>query len=395
MHSLEKQDTEETAHVSRVGGVTLLFKKSIEQVAILLDQGVDENDLGQPMFTDKRYIARGFDPGNFHPFDMAKGEKDGRMSYVDGGNLEILRAPNLSVSLVRTYYNIFDRNGTRVRPKTVPERMEFFVVAYSRMHDGDLMYSALLVPLADSYEPYLPTGGHLQVDSMDRAIAPAGTRADISVMGSLTRRFSEWLLAYHVMDKELEAGDMLVRDGTLQTAMMNEMYYAGTTFAKAKDRGVLLTALAKTSTLFTTTGHPLIAAVDRLSEDNGLGERCWFYHPVVENNHPAHQAEIFVCRLHERSNFVFRFEVFRDQASNMPQAEIARVFERLARNSTDLTFLGYPYGLVDADMNARVHVNERDLLFALCRAELMRAGIWDKVSRCMSATSAHDVLDSI
>ena len=125
------------------------------------------------------------------------------------------------------------------------------------------------------------------------------------------------------------------------------------------------------------------------------GKGSWYYHPLVRNEHPEHRAEIFACRLHPASHRVFRFEVLRDQARRMGADEQDRLFGQLASSSCDLSFPGYPYGLVDADEGARVRRHEKEALSALFASALANKGSWGSLQAHLGATDAHDVLDEV
>ena len=84
-----------------------------------------------------------------------------------------------------------------------------------------------------------------------------------------------------------------------------------------------------------------------------------------------------------------------EQARRMGTAELGRVFSELAANSRDLSFPGYPYGLVDADELARVRRNEKEALKALFASALAEKGSWERVRSHLSAVDAHDILDQI
>lgn len=371
----------------------------LADIANLLDTNIDELNMGAPLFTDPRYKARPFDKGNFSPFPsmtLDEAASDGRrLAFVDGGNLEILKAPNFSVHLVRVYFNIFE-GERRVMPRSVPQRMEFFVVALATILDGKMYYSGILVPMDEAQTDLLPSGDHLMIDSMDRTIrSDTMGRADISVMGALTRGFAEWHMAALVMEEELREGDILIRDGTLQTALGNERHYAKRAYKAADERGVVLGGVAKTSTLITTTGLSLLAAVNRLSTGGDLEGKIWYYHPVAENTHPDHPAEMFVAKLNPESDYVFRSEVYRPQAEAMGREGVGRFFSLLSSHCCDYTFLGYPYGLVDADQYARVPRHQAGEVRTLMGTTLSGMDCHDKIMRHLQAMNAHDILDAI
>ena len=66
-------------------------------------------------------------------------------------------------------------------------------------------------------------------------------------------------------------------------------------------------------------------------------------------------VSIFLSKFHQRSEYIFRFEIFNEQKEKTKQ-----VISELSRNSIDPLFLGYPYGLVIADEMARVSNNEAE-----------------------------------
>jgi hypothetical protein len=69
------------------------------------------------------------------------------------------------------------------------------------------------------------------------------------------------------------------------------------------------------------------------------------------------------------------------------------VTSALASNSKDLSFPGYPYGLVDADSFARVSGEEIDSYRVPLMSEISRLGKWKKISRHICSGDAHTVLD--
>jgi hypothetical protein len=242
---------------------------------------------------------------------------------------------------------------------------------------------------------FLPDPAWLTIDSHDEELAPGRFRLDISVVGAAARRFSEWLVISGLIDSELAAGDIAVRDGTLQTAVRHEAQAASRAFSAAVRKDVVLAALAKTSQLLTSSGVSLLAAVEELSRQSELGGGRWFYHPLVKNDHPEHRAEIYACRLHPQASHVFRLEILRDQAQGMSAQEVSDVMCELAANSRDLSFPGYPFGLVDADEMARVRQSEKEALAAIFASALAEKGCWEAVRRHLGATDAHDILDEI
>lgn len=368
-----------------------MLSDALRRAAELLDQEVSDLELGEPRFGDARYAPVPFDKARFRPIEDTTAK--GSLGFVDGGNLEVLHAPDFSVQLVRVAPVIY-RDGERAPAREVPSKVEFLCVARSFPREGDVYYSAELLPVGKAAAPYLPDTEWLVMSSRDERLAQGPFRVDISAVGACARRFAEWLMLAEVVRRELRPGDIAVRDGTLQTAVRNESVPAAGAFRAALDGRVALTALAKTSALFTSSGLSLLAAVGKLAQDAGATGR-WYYHPLVVNEHPEHRAELFACRLHPSARHIFRFEILRDQARSMGADRLSAVFGAVAGNSSDLSFPGYPFGLVDADAMARVGRSEAEPLKAILASSLAGRGSWERLSLHLGASDAHDVLDRI
>ena len=65
----------------------------------------------------------------------------------------------------------------------------------------------------------------------------------------------------------------------------------------------------------------------------------------------------------------------------------------MANNCNDSVFIGYPYGLIEADKNARVSNNEKNMLLTLFSAKFGKD--WEKIKESLSNLDAHEILDSI
>ena len=149
----------------------------------------------------------------------------------------------------------------------------------------------------------------------------------------------------------------------------------------AEENDVVLGALGKTSSMFTDNGNLLSAVL------SGMGSPgSWIYYPIADIENCNHRAEIFFVKFHDKSKHVFRLEIFNVQKNKAEEA-----ISMLAANSTDPIFIGYPYGLVEADRMARVSNNERESLKTMLLVKLRSRNI----ERYLSAANAHEILDRI
>jgi hypothetical protein len=369
-----------------------MIMPSVKKAVEVLNSKVSDFDIGNPYFSDPRYISKPFDKNNFK---ILKLKDSGRkLAFIDGGNLEILNAPNFSVHVSRIYFSIFSANK-KLMPKSVPSKIEFYTVCFTKVNNGRVVYEVSLIPVDNSFVQYLPDENDLVFDSFDPTIAYGIRRATPSKVSAVARRFCEWKYATCVIDRELDAEDVLIRDGTLQTAVTNESKYSNNAYQSAENKGVIFAGLSKTCSLFTSTGTSLIYAVRKLAETAKVEKKSWYYHPIVDNQHPDHKADIYLVKLNPDADYVFRFEIYREQAKTLKGDQIEKILSPLASNSTDMAFLGYPFGLIDAHLGAKVSFSEIENLRALFLSELSSNKLWDKFSKFLRAGDAHEVLNKL
>jgi hypothetical protein len=242
---------------------------------------------------------------------------------------------------------------------------------------------------------YLPDARDLKFYSFDPSLITGRFRAPISRIAETARRFAEWKMAGLIIENEMEEEDAIIRDGSLQTTVTNERKYSNSAMEMAIDKKVIFLGLSKTSTLFTTTGFPLLAAISELSEDTRFTDTSWYYYPIVDIEQPDHRAEMYVVRLQPSSEYVFRLEFLKEQAQDLSKTELEKYIFALSKNAVDASFPGYPYGLIDADMFARVTSSEKmgqNLQLLSCASS---TGVLNRLKKCLKATDAHDFLNKL
>jgi NurA-like 5'-3' nuclease len=95
---------------------------------------------------------------------------------------------------------------------------------------------------------------------------------------------------------------------------------------------------------------------------------------------------MFFVKLHEKSRHVFRFEIFNEQ-----KMKATETINEISSNCIDPIFLGYPYGLVEADRIARVSNQEKESLKTMLLVKLKNRNI----ERYLNSSNAHTILDKI
>ncbi len=367
----------------------ILIKASREMIENL-DRQIENRDLGNPFFSSKNYIPHPFSRNNFK--GIKRKATDRTIAFLDGGNREILAAPNFSVQVNRVCFNLF-KGGERIRPRSIPRRVEFLSATYSKFRDEEIHYHTMIFSLSDRFVPFLPVEGDLCFSSVDGSLTEGHMRADISRVASISRRFAEWSFSIQVMEEELEEGDVLVRDGTLQVPITNEPKYAKKAYRVAEQTKVIFTGFAKRSSLYTSSGLSLLGAVRKLAERHRIPYSSWFYHPIVECRGPDHNAEMFLLKLNPDSERIFRYEIYKKQARQLNNQQLDEIFGGLAENATDIGFPGYPYGLMEADFHARIRSREMPRYRMTALSEISRQEKWDKFASHMEASDAHNVLN--
>jgi hypothetical protein len=346
--------------------------------------------LGNPLFADPRYLPSRLSLANFHLFDVDQEPR--RVCYVDGGNSTIIDSPSLAVSLNRVGFCIYE-GEEKVRNSVLPSSIDFFSVTYANYEDDELNYHVEMIPVSEDNGHILPDETDLVFSSFDRSLMDGRRRASPVRVASASRVFAEWRYAGEIIKSELEGGDILVMDGSLQTQITGESKHSNRAYQEAVEKDVLFCGLSKTSTLFTDTGMPLLSSIAILANRNNLENERWYYYPIVEINAPDHRAIMFAVKLHPSSRYVFRLEILKDLGEEMD--DFRRVFSLLAQNAVDLTFPGYPYGLMEADKISRVSEGEVESLRIQLLSGVSGLGIWKELEAFLRTVDAHQVLDGV
>lgn len=309
-----------------------------------------------------------------------------RLVAIDGGNQEIIGSPSFSVHFIRVCYNCFE-GGVRTT-LGVPKKIEFFSIAQSVRKEEGISFTTDLIPLNEDHRKFLPNILDLCYDSYDSSTQAGGERADIAKMGDVARSFAEWALARHVAE-ELDAGDIIVRDGTLHAPYTNQAKYAKALYSAAEARGVIVSAVSKTSSLYTTTGLPLSSAISRLARESNAAAP-WYYENIADIRDPSHEADLNFARLNAQSKYVFRVEILKRQ-KDLKET----VMSNLAFYSGDIAFLGYPYPLVACDQEARVTNEELEPLKMMLLSEISKQGGFEALQDGLKSLDAHDWLNKV
>jgi NurA domain len=337
---------------------------------------IKEQGTGKSIFSNDNSERFELSPEKFQQIKITKEKR--KIAFVDGGSSELLKAPNYSIQFNRVYFSIFDGNK-RLIPQKTTNKIEFFSYVFSTIKQMDLKkeiyFNVNLWSIDKISNEKLPNPDDLSFDSTDSRITEGNQRPDLARVASIARRFAEWKMAIEAVKNELSAGDILVIDGSLQEAFQNESKYTGELYDLAESKGIIICGLSKTSRLYTDSGASLLGAVKQIS--NQVDFERWFI--KVGTQRKDDRGLIMVVKLHPNSEFVFRLEILQNQLEKMTPDELNSILSALSSNSSDLSMIGYPYGLIDADAYSRVKFNELSFYKDIILSYLSKETNWKQV----------------
>ncbi len=282
---------------------------------------------------------------NFQDIKEKKSNKT--LAFIDGGNLEIIKSPSFSLFFNRIYYTVY-QNNKRINKRT----FEFYTLI-TTLNKDKLYYKTEYFFTKNKF----PIKNY-EFDSFDNTLTIGNTRASISIIGNVIRRFAELITA-----KDIKA-DYIILDGSLEPKYTYE-----NDLIKHLPKKVC--GLSKTSAVLTKQGNSITAHLSKLTS-----KKTWFHNV---------NSRLYFLKLHDKSKHVFRFE------SNLES--INEIVSLLKKNSRDPIFLGYPYGLIEADKFARVTKKEKEILQLQLMTKFKKN--LTKIEPYLSALDAHDILDNI
>ncbi|MBI4452584.1 DNA double-strand break repair nuclease NurA [Candidatus Woesearchaeota archaeon] len=320
-----------------------------------------------PKFSGEGYRAHRIDIKNFH--ELKKTISGKKIAFIDGGNAEIIGSANFSLNIIRTCYAIYQNNR-----KIAAKRFEILAFVKAVNEEDEIYFKTTIFNLNNNLKL-----DEMSFNSLDHTLMHGINRAEISNIANAIRRFAELRLAKYVSDNNLS--DFIVLDGNLQSTLTNENNYLNDLYGSCDKNNVVLSALSKTTSLFTENGNLLSAVLSSISNLDS-----WLYYPIVDIKNHNHKAEMFFAKFHEKSKHIFRFEIF-----NVQKNKAKEIINELTANSIDPIFIGYPYGLVEADRLARVSNQEKESLKTMLLVKLNNRNI----EKYLSAVNAHEILDRI
>ncbi len=340
-----------------------------EEVVKEILENLDKESIAStyPKFSGDGYKPYKIDIMNFHNIEKINSGK--RIAFVDGGNAEIISSGNFSLNIIRTCFVVYQSNK-----KIAAKRFEILAFVNSVNENNEIHYKTTLFNVNNSINLE-----EISFSSFDHTLMVGINRAEISSVASALRRFMELKAAKQIADEKI--ADVIVLDGNLQAAITNENKYLNELYESCGKNNVILASVSKTTSLFTDDGNLLSFVLDRISP-----LQSWYYYPIAEIKNSNHKAEMYFVKFHDKSKHIFRFEIF-----NRQKEKAEEIISILSLNSIDPIFIGYPYGLVEADRIARVSNQEKESLKTMFMVKLRNKNI----EKYMNSANAHEILDKI
>ena len=283
-----------------------------------------------------------------HSADEHTADTAGQTVFVDGGIAELFSSADFSLFLLRVAtvaYQEKRRGGHATRD---------FYAFVDVNEEKELRIQLFGVDNGFSQELHRRTALYFAAHPPEQ---------NLSAVGSVLLQLSEFVEIVRIAHT-LQPKDCIVRDGSLDVFF--EVFADGDVLLK--QRPVFLCGLAKTNSLRTTTGHSVSLVLEKKSN---IG--AWHY-PLTKR--------LFFVKLHAKAKQVFRCDVA------LPDY---RIFAALAAHAADPVFLGYPYGLVEADRLARVSMTEAAFLRKNIKMKLGSDAA--NLDVLLGTSSTHDILD--
>ena len=321
----------------------LLFSNVIKEISFQIRSTISNFSKEDTIiFNDKLYQV---DSKHFKPI-VPNALGACKIAYIDGGSAEILKAGNFCLSFIRVAGVIFENNAKK------HITYDFFLFTKA-VWDNELYYeSEIFSDNKNTKITQLINACDLRISSKDATIRTGRERAPITKIIGMARRFAELALAASIN------ANFILLDGSLEATYPNEELYLS-------KLGPNVCALAKSSSLFTTSGNSPVVLLNKIGPHG-----AWYYE--------LNEICKFV-KLHESAKHVFRF----DGNSNF--------LSELINNCYDSLFLGYPYGLLLVDKIARVSNQEKTSLTV--RFLLNQDN--SEIAKYLKSVNAHNILDNL
>jgi hypothetical protein len=302
----------------------------------------------------------------FMPIGKAKVTK--KIAFIDGGIQPIIESASLAVYFSRVYCGIYNGNS-----RAASRLFEFYIVIRTDAQERGISFKAELVHTQGEFS--FPV---LEFKSDDRALMVGENPVEMGAVGNCVRRLAELSVASQVKER----GALIVMDGSLDCRLPFEKKFLDALRDSVAADSNSVAGISKTSGLRAGDGDSVYAILERSCPRKAR----WFL-PASKLPLRADMPGTFFAKLHERSEHNFRIDFL------SPEEGCEGMLSLIADNSTDPVFLGYPYGLIEADRLARVSNQEREQVRLMVFSSLGKD--FSRLRPYLRSMDAHSILDAI
>jgi len=249
--------------------------------------------------------------------------RSGMVSAIDGSNAMIAEGGSISLAAIRAARTTFsggERHNRSITPLTLVT-----IVPGHRNHDFD-----------ELYQECFGIAPHKGLDNADPERASA-----------ILRDTLEYWVALQTA-KILPAGTLLLIDGALRVSSQNHEPVLADIIKTARERRLLLAAVAKRTRATWGGGHPLLPALGGLVAHLGIAGPWWAKIDEHLLDHTEYRqgrhGEICVASLHAHFSRPIKMEL----PKGTGEQAAAATMQMLAACAGDGRVPGYPYPLLDA-----------------------------------------------
>jgi len=247
----------------------------------------------------------------------------GTVSAIDGSNTMVLEGGSVSIAAIRAAQTTF-LNGERHNRSITPLTLVTIGPGH-RNHDFDEIYQECF-----GIAPY---------KGLDNA--------DPERASAILRDTLEYWVALQTV-RTLPSGALLLLDGALRVSSQNHEPVLADIITTAKERGILLAAVAKRTRVTWGIGHPLLPAIGGLVAQFGVAGPWWTKIDEHLMDHTEYRqgrhGELYIASLHSQWSRPMKV----DLPKGTGEEAAAATMKALAACADDGRIPGYPYPLLDA-----------------------------------------------
>jgi hypothetical protein len=247
----------------------------------------------------------------------------GMVSAIDGSNTMIAEGGSVALAAVRAVRTTFS-GGERYNRSITPITLVTIGPGHRNLDFDDLYRECYGVP------------PHKGLDNSDPERASA-----------ILRDTLEYWVALQTA-KTLPEGALLLIDGALRVSSQNHEPVLHDIVSIARERNILLAAVAKRTRATWGGGHPLLPAIGGLAAHLGITGPWWtkIDEHLLDHTeyHQGRHGEIYVASLHAHFSRPMKMEL----PKGTGEQAAAATMQALAACADDGRVPGYPYPLLDA-----------------------------------------------